>query len=102
MDQNCFSALRALNLPNLRPIDFSRLESDAYRRLRRERTVAEYCWTVNPLNSYLVFSLDSTVERVTYLDADLWFLKSPDSIFQEFKNSKKSVLVTEHAYLPHG
>lgn len=100
MDQNCFSALRALNLPNLRAIDFSSFESDAYRQLRKERTVAEYCWTVNPLNPYLVFSLDLTVERVTYLDADLWFLRPPELIFEEFSNSKKAVLVTEHAYLP--
>jgi len=100
MDHDCFRALRTLNLPYLRAIDFSNFESDAYKQLRKERTVAEYCWTVNPLNSYLVFSLDSSVERVTYLDADLWFLRSPDSIFEEFSNSKKSVLVTEHAYLP--
>lgn len=100
MDHDCFDALKTLNLPNMRLIDFSRVESDAYRRLREERTVAEYCWTINPLNPHLVFSLDPTVDRVTYLDADLWFLRAPDPIFREFSDSGKSVLVTEHAYLP--
>lgn len=100
MDHDCFDALRALNLPNMRLIDFSSIESDAYKRLREERTVAEYCWTVNPLNSHLVFSLDPDVDRVTYLDADLWLLKDPVHIFREFADSEKSLLVTEHAYLP--
>jgi hypothetical protein len=100
MDQDCFDALQALNLPNMRLIDFSGVESDAYCRLRGERTVAEYCWTIKPLNPYIVFSLDPMVDQVTSLDADLWFLRDPDLIFQEFTSSGKSVLVTEHAYLP--
>jgi hypothetical protein len=99
IDRDCFNALQSLHLPNMRLIDFSSIESDAYRRLRAERTIAEYCWTINPLNPHLVFSLDAAVDRVTYLDADLWFLRAPDAIFQEFSNSGKSVLVTEHAYL---
>jgi hypothetical protein len=100
IDRDCYNALQTLNLPNMRLIDFTSIESDAYGRLRGERTVAEYCWTINPLNPYLVFSLDPTVHRVTYLDADLWFLRDPQPIFQEFSSSGKSVLVTEHAYLP--
>lgn len=100
MDQHCFDALQTLNLPNMHPINFSSMESDAYKRLKEERTIAEYCWTVNPLNPYLVFSQDPTIDRVTYVDADLWFLSTPDPIFKEFSNSSKSVLVTEHAYLP--
>ena len=100
MDTDCFNALHALNLPNIKPINFLSFESEAYRCLRGERTVAEYCWTINPLNPHLVFAKDSSIEQVTYVDADLWFLRSPESIFQEFSNSRKSVLVTEHAYLP--
>lgn len=100
MDQDCFDALQALNLPNMRLIDFASVESEAYRRLRGERTVAEYCWTIKPLNPYIVFSLDPMVDCITNLDADLWFLRAPDPLFQEFSGSGKSVLVTEHAYLP--
>jgi len=40
------------------------------------------------------------VERVTYLDADLWFRKNPTPIFQEFDKSGKNVLITDHAYSP--
>jgi hypothetical protein len=40
------------------------------------------------------------VERVTYLDADLWFRKHPKPIFDEFEFSGKHVLITDHAYAP--
>lgn len=100
MDEDCFNALQTLNLPNIRPINFISMESVAYKRIRAERTIAEYCWTVKPLNPYLVFSLDPMVDRVTSVDADLWFLRAPDPILREFSNSGRPVLVTEHGYLP--
>ena len=40
------------------------------------------------------------MKRVTYLDADLWFRKSPAPIFKEFDKSGKDVLITDHAYSP--
>src|SRR6185295_1665094 len=42
----------------------------------------------------------ASVERVTYLDADLFFFGSPKPFFEEFERSGKHVLVTEHAYGP--
>ena len=100
MDAECFHVLLKLNLPFLRPIDFTQFESLEYQTLRQQRTIAEYCWTVNPINPYLVFLADSSVMQVTYLDADMWFLHSPKAVFDEFANSQKAVLITEHAYLP--
>lgn len=46
----------------------------------------------------IVFDRDPAVERVTYLDADMFFLKNPVPIHQEFETSGKSVLITDHAY----
>ena len=40
------------------------------------------------------------VSRVTYIDADLWFLQSPKPIFDEFDSSAKHVLITDHSYSP--
>jgi hypothetical protein len=45
-----------------------------------------------------VFQADLSVNRVTYLDADLWFRKNPVEIFDEFESSGKAVLITDHAY----
>lgn len=100
MDQECFDALQKLSLPFICPINFAAQETEAYKALRAQRTIAEYCWTVNPLNPKLVFLADKSVSEVTYIDADMWFLHSPESIFEEFKHSGRSALLTEHGYLP--
>ena len=39
------------------------------------------------------------INRLTYLDADLFFLNL-QPIFDEFLNSNKSVLITKHAFSP--
>jgi len=70
-------------------------------RLKNDRTVAEYCWTLTPFCPELVFDRDDSVQRVTYLDADIWFLRSPEPIFQEFEESCKAILITSHGYAPH-
>ena len=100
MEPDCYDALRKLNLPFIQPINFSEFESVAYKALRLQRTIAEYCWTVNPLNPYLVFLADPNVQQVTYIDADMWFINSPQAFFDEFASSQKSVMISEHGYLP--
>ena len=37
---------------------------------------------------------------MTYVDADVWLLKSPRPVFEEFERSGKSVFITRHAYAP--
>jgi len=100
MDLEAYNALKTLELPNVRPLLAERLETPELKAVKPTRTRAEYCWTMTPFTPRFVFEADSTVERVTYIDADMWFLKSPRPIFQEFEESGKQVLITEHAYAP--
>ena len=100
VDNNAYEVLTALNLPNIRLLQLSLLETEALKRVKPMRTVAEYCWTLTPFSPYFVFEADPAVNRVTYLDADLWFRKSPTPIFKEFEISGKHVLITDHAYAP--
>jgi hypothetical protein len=64
------------------------------------RTRGEYCWTITPFTFQAVFDRDDSVERVTYLDADLFFFASPQILLRELDESGKHVLITEHAYAP--
>jgi hypothetical protein len=64
------------------------------------RSRGEYCWTLTPFTPQFVFDRDSSVERVTYLDADLFFFDAPNVLIDEFAASGKHVLITEHAYDP--
>ena len=45
----------------------------------RARTRGEYCWTLTPFAPRFVFEADPAAQRVTYLDADLWFRQSAEA-----------------------
>lgn len=100
VDDIAYEVLTQLELPNLRLIKLSDVETDELRQVKKDRTRAEYCWTLTPFTPHFVFKADGSVQRVTYVDADLWFRKSPTPIFKEFEESGKQVLITEHAFAP--
>ena len=100
MDDEIHEILSLMKLPNVQLLQLSLVETKELERVKPERTVGEYCWTVKPFALKFVFDSDISVKRVTYLDADLWFRKSPAPIFQEFDKSGKDVLITDHAYSP--
>jgi len=100
VDDEAFEVLQKLSLPNVRLLQLSMLETDELLRVKSERSKGEYCWTLTPFAPRFVFEADPGVERVTYVDADLWFRKNPIAIFREFDASGKHVLITDHAYAP--
>ncbi len=100
MDGATYALLNKLNLPNVRLIALDEVETEQLLALKAERKVNEYCWTLTPMTQRFVFERDETARRVTYLDADVWFMSSPKRIFEELEQAKKSVLITDHAYSP--
>lgn len=100
IDSECFSILNSLNLPNVALLKLEDYENPELLGVKAGRSVGEYCWTLTPFVPGFVFDTDSSINRVTYLDADLWFRKSPEPIFTEFEESKKHVLITSHGYAP--
>ena len=100
MDDEVQEALAKLELPNVRLLQLSKLETPQLLAIKPTRSKGEYCWTLTPFTPRFVFEADSGVSRVTYLDADMWFRKNPAPIFNEFDASGKYVLITDHAYAP--
>lgn len=100
MDEATHDFLSQQALPNLRLLRLSQLETDALKAVKADRTTGEYCWTLTPFSVRFVFEAEATVGRVTYLDADTWFRKSPAPLFRELDASGKQVLITDHAYAP--
>ena len=82
MDDEVHGILSLMKLPNVKLLQLSLVETKELERVKLERTVVEYCWTVTPFAPKFIFDSDISVKRVTYLDADLWFRKSPAPIFQ--------------------
>lgn len=100
VDDAVYLALEGMNFPSMHLLNLPALETESLKRIKTERTRGEYCWTLTPFAPRFVFEADASIERVTYLDADLWFMNRPDQIFDEFNQSGKSVMITEHAYAP--
>jgi hypothetical protein len=100
MDELAEKALRQLALPRVHTIPLEEVETPQLLKAKEGRSRGEYCWTLTPFLPGIVLHRDSSVPRVTYIDADLYFLASPRTIFSEFERSGKSVLITEHAYAP--
>jgi hypothetical protein len=100
VDDETFDVLSSLQLTNVRLLRLSELETTDLLNVKPTRTIGEYCWTLTPFAPRFVFEADASVQRVTYIDADLWFRKHPGPILDEFGSSGKQVLITEHAYAP--
>jgi hypothetical protein len=100
VDDEAHEVLTKLNLLNVRLLKLSDLETVELKRVKPTRTKGEYCWTLTPFAPRFVFEANLAVQRVTYLDADVWFRKTPAPIFLEFKASGKHVLITDHGYAP--
>jgi hypothetical protein len=98
MDEEAKATLDSLGKPNLKTLALSEVETPELLAVKPGRNRAEYCWTLTPFTPKLVFDRDPTAGRVTYVDSDVFLLKSPQPIFEEFERSKKAVLITDHAY----
>lgn len=100
VDTQSFDSLTKLALDNVKCINLIDYENERLLVAKQNRSRGEYCWTLTPFSFDFVFSLDPDVQRLTYLDADMWFLDDPWPIFNEFEASGKAVLMTEHGYSP--
>ena len=100
MDAECLDALRRLDRPGIHIIPLAEIEDDRLRKVKPGRKRGEYCWTLTPFSIQAVFARDPTACRVTYLDADLWFLRSPMELLARMSDRNSSVLITEHLYDP--
>ncbi len=100
MDARLEESLARLALPGLVPIPLRELEDDRLLEAKANRSIREYCWTLTSFSFDAVFDRRPSADRVTYLDADLFFFKSPAEILALFEASKASVLATEHGFDP--
>jgi hypothetical protein len=100
MDEQVKAQLDALGEFTIRTVALADVETPELLALKPGRSRAEYCWTLTPFTPTIVFDRAADATRVTYVDADVFFLKSPGPIFEELDASAKAVLITDHAYDP--
>lgn len=101
LDTRAYAALIALAAPNLYPISLASLESWEPRLLdaKANRSRIEYYFTLSPVLPLYMLAQKPEIEVITYLDADLFFYRSPQPIFDEL--GEHSILITEHNFPNH-
>lgn len=100
MDEEVEKQLKLISLTNVTLIPLKEIETQELLAVKSKRTLGEYCWTVTPFTPQAVFDRYPRVERVTYLDADMFFFNDPRILLSELDQSGKHILITEHAYDP--
>ncbi|NDC23251.1 MAG: glycosyl transferase [Proteobacteria bacterium] len=100
MDEQVPVLLRKVFGSSVHVIPLSDLETPELLNVKPTRSRGEYCWTLTPFLPDYVLRNFSNIDTVTYVDADVWFLSSPQLILNELQLSGKQVLITEHGYDP--
>lgn len=100
LDEPCAATLARLGLEHATIVPLRDVEDDRLRAVRPERTIAEYCWTLTPFLPGHVLGRAPHLERVTYLDADMYFFEHPAALLEGFERSDKHVQITEHDFAP--
>ena len=98
MDDTVYHFLAGARLTGVRLIALSDFEDDELLRIKPTRSPVEYCWTCTPSLLLYILKNNPQCASVTYLDADLFFYRDPQPVYQEF--SGNSILIVEHRYPP--
>ena len=100
MDEMTHIVLRALALPNVQLVPSHEIEARDKElfAVKPTRTVVEYYWTMTPTVLLRILERNPAVNRLTYLDADLFFFSSPQPLFDEL--GSRSILIHEHRFSP--
>lgn len=92
-DIDCYNKLKEIGFKNMTVELVDNFETPELLKVKPSRNRAEYCWTCGP--SVIDFFMKSyNLENLTYIDADLFFLSSPEVLFKEIGN--KDIAITEH------
>ncbi|MFA6224310.1 MAG: hypothetical protein WC647_18575 [Desulfomonilaceae bacterium] len=100
MDDEAYRILRNLELPGINPISLEVFErnDEALKIAKTNRSRIEYYFTCTPSLPLFILNNWPEVDLITYLDADLFFFQSPESVFQEMDNA--SVGIIGHRFPP--
>jgi hypothetical protein len=102
----CFDAetetvVTAVNSPGLVAIPLTELlaADPAYAAVRSQRSRVEFYFTATPVIVRHCLAREPLVDRMTYLDADLFFYRPPSEVFAE--QGEASIGIVPHRFPPH-
>jgi hypothetical protein len=94
-DEQSLLFLKSADFEHITVISLSEFEDDQLLEVKKDRTIAEYCWTCTP--SLILYCLRTfNLPSCTYIDADLVFYHDPKILIDE--DPRASIFITEHRY----
>ena len=100
LDDDAAEALRKVGGPRLHLVTLAELEAGDAELLaaKGNRSRVEYYFTLSPCWPLWLLRLRPEIRRITYVDADMFFLGSPAEVFAAMETARASVLVTGHRF----
>jgi hypothetical protein len=100
LDDFTAGVLGELNEPRLQIVRLAEMEAGDTGLIaaKANRSRVEYYFTLSPCWPRWLLATHPEIDRVTYLDADLFFFGSPAPVFAAMDASGASVLVTAHRF----
>lgn len=96
MDAQTKIILGHLNLPFVVCITLEEVENEELLAAKKNRGVAEYCWTLSSCFTWYVMQNFPKIDLLTYVDADLLFYSDVEPIFDEIGDA--SIAIIEHRF----
>ena len=101
LDRTSLEVMAKLQLPGVELIAFEDLERGDPELLgvKGTRSTVEYYFTCTPSLPRFILRRCPEVDRITYLDADLFFFADPEAIFHEMGGH--AIAIIEHRFPAH-
>jgi len=96
MDDETYGILNSIKFEHIHMFSLSQLEDDTLKGIKSDRSINEYCWTLKPTFILHILKQYAFIDRLTYLDADMFFYNNPIHIFE--KGNTASVLISKHDF----
>ncbi len=99
LSEQCRAVLAAMKLPDLVVVPLAEFEAadPEVAATRAGRSTIEYYFTLTPAWMLFVLGRETAAEWVTYLDGDLYFFASPESIYGELSESVSAIIPHRYA-----
>lgn len=98
LDEQCTRIVSSLRIRGVICISLSAFESEDLLVLKKERNIAEYCWTLSSCFPAWLMEKYPEIDMLTYVDADLMFFSPLLPLFDEIGDSP--IAIIEHRFTP--
>jgi hypothetical protein len=98
MDRRAQEVLEALAIAGVHCVALRDIETPELLEAKKDRGVAEYCWTLSPCLPSYVLEHHPEIDFITYIDSDLLFYSPPEPLFEEI--GANSIAIIEHRFPP--